>query len=116
EYERGKAMYPVRSIGETNVTGTKVTFKPDASIFTQTLEYSYDTLAARLRELSFLNKGITITLTDLRNIDENGHAKSEIFHSTEALPEYVRFGDGNRAPITTHVVSTEKEATDTPVD
>src|SRR5690606_34896079 len=116
EYERGKAMYPVRSIGETNVTGTKVTFKPDASIFTQTLEYSYDTLAARLRELSFLNKGITITLTDLRNIDENGHAKSEIFHSTEGLKEYVRFLDGNRVPIISHVISMENEKSEIPVE
>ena len=61
EYECGKAIYPVRSVGDTNITGTKVTFKPDATIFTQTLEYSYDILAARLRELSFLNKGLTIT-------------------------------------------------------
>src|SRR5690554_4833196 len=58
EYSQGKAMYPVRTAGETNITGTKVTFKPDATIFTQTLEYSYDTLAARMRELSFLNKGL----------------------------------------------------------
>src|SRR5690606_12819662 len=116
EYERGTAMYPVRSIGETNVTGAKVTLKPDAAIFTQTLEYSYDTLAARLRELSFLNKGITITLTDLRNIDENGQAKSEIFHSTEGLKEYVRFLDGNRVPIISHVISMENEKSEIPVE
>lgn len=64
EYERGKSLYPVKQIGTTEKEEQFVTFKPDATIFTQTLEYSYDTLAARLRELSFLNKGITITLTD----------------------------------------------------
>ena len=105
EYERGKAMYPARPIGETNITGTKVTFKPDDTIFTHTLEYSYDTLAARLRELSFLNKGITITLTDLRDVDEEGKAKYEVFHSTEGLSEYVRFLDGNRTPIISHVIN-----------
>jgi DNA gyrase subunit B len=62
EYERGKAMYPVKQIGETEKRGTRQTFYPDDKIFTQTLEFSYDTLSARMRELSFLNKGITITL------------------------------------------------------
>src|SRR5690554_4957917 len=71
EYARGVANYAVRTAGETDITGTKVTFRPDASIFTQTLEYSYDILAGRLRELSFLNKGLTITLTDLREINED---------------------------------------------
>src|SRR5690554_7081696 len=116
EYERGKAMYPVRTAGETNITGTKVTFKPDATIFTQTLEYSYDTLAARMRELSFLNKGLTITLTDLREIDENGQAKIETFHSKEGLKEYVRFLDGNRVPIISHVISMENEKSEIPVE
>ena len=68
-------MYPVKQIGTTDKRGTMVTFKPDATIFTQTLEYSYDTLAARMRELSFLNKGITITLTDKRDIDDKGEVR-----------------------------------------
>ena len=116
EYQRGKAMYPVRVIGETNITGTKVTFKPDATIFTQTLEYSYDTLAGRLRELSFLNKGLTITLTDLRHVDENGKAKAEVFHSKEGLKEYIKFLDGNRTPIISHVISMENEKGEVPVE
>lgn len=116
EYARGKAEYPARPIGETAITGTKVTFKPDGTIFTQTLEYSYDTLAARLRELSYLNKGITITLTDLRVIDENGQAKAETFHSKEGLKEYVKFLDGNRVPIISHVISMENEKGEIPVE
>ncbi len=116
EYTRGKAIYPARPIGETDTTGTKVTFQPDGTIFTQTLEYSYDTLAARLRELSFLNKGITISLTDMREIDEKGNAKSETFHSKEGLKEYVKFLDGNRTPIISHVINMENEKGEIPVE
>jgi DNA gyrase subunit B len=116
EYSRGKALYPARQIGETDITGTRVTFKPDGTIFQQTLEYSYDTLAARLRELSFLNKGITITLTDMREIDDKGQVKSETFHSKEGLKEYVRFLDGNRTPIVSHVISMENENGEIPVE
>ncbi|HAT66201.1 MAG TPA: DNA topoisomerase IV subunit B, partial [Flavobacteriaceae bacterium] len=81
EYERGKTMYPVKAVGETTERGTVVTFKPDEQIFKQSLEYNYDTLASRMRELSFLNKGITITLTDRRETDEKGEFISETFHS-----------------------------------
>ena len=116
EYERGKAMYPVKQIGETTKRGTIVTFKPDATIFTQTLEYSYDTLAARMRELSFLNKGITITMTDKRFKKENGDYEGEIFHSSEGLKEFVRFLDGNRIPIISHVISMENEKGEVPVE
>ena len=79
EYEKGKSMYPVKQIGETTKRGTMVTFKPDATIFTQTLEYSYDTIAARMRELSFLNKGITITLTDRRHTKKTAILKVKFF-------------------------------------
>ena len=72
EYEIGKPMYPVKPVGETELSGTIVTFKPDPSIFQQTLEYSYETLAKRMRELAFLNKGIRIVLTDKREKDEKG--------------------------------------------
>src|SRR5690554_4037691 len=70
EYSRGKALYPVKQIGETTERGTMVTFHPDETIFTQTIEYSYETLSNRMRELAFLNKGITITLTDKRETDK----------------------------------------------
>lgn len=116
EYARGVANYAVRSIGDTNKTGTKVTFKPDGSIFTQTLEYSYDTLAARLRELAFLNKGILITLTDMREVNEKGEVKNEIFQSKEGLKEYIRFLDGNRTPIISHVIHMENDKGEIPVE
>jgi DNA gyrase subunit B len=116
EYEKGKSMYPVKQIGETTKRGTMVTFKPDATIFTQTLEYSYDTIAARMRELSFLNKGITITLTDRRFTKENGDFEGEVFHSKEGLKEFVRFLDGNRVPIISHVISMEHEKGEIPVE
>jgi len=116
EYERGKSMYPVKQIGETTKRGTTVTFKPDATIFTQTLEYSYDTLAGRMRELSFLNKGITITLTDRRHTKDNGEFEGEVFHSKEGLKEFVKFLDGNRIPIISHVISMEHEKGEIPVE
>jgi DNA gyrase subunit B len=116
EYEKGKALYPVKQIGETDKRGTVVTFKPDATIFTQTLEYSYETLAARLRELSFLNKGITITLTDKRHPDEKGEIPVETFHSKEGLKEFIKFLDGNREPIISHVISMEAEKENIPVE
>jgi DNA gyrase subunit B len=116
EYEKGKSLYPVKEIGITEKKGTMVTFKPDGTIFQQTLEFSYDTLAARMRELSFLNKGITITLTDLRNFDDKGEPVSEIFHSKEGLKEFIRFLDGNREPIITHVISMEHEKGEIPVE
>ncbi|RXR32105.1 DNA topoisomerase (ATP-hydrolyzing) subunit B [Flavobacterium piscinae] len=116
EYERGKALYPVKQIGETTKRGTRVTFKPDTTIFTQTVEYSYDTLAARMRELSFLNKGITITMCDKRNLDDKGELVTETFHSKEGLKEFVKFLDGNREPIISHVISMDNEKGEIPVE
>jgi len=116
EYERGKAIYPVKQIGETEKRGTRQTFYPDDTIFTQTTEFSYDTLSARMRELSFLNKGITITFTDRREKDEKGEFISEVFHSDEGLKEYIRFLDGNREPIISHVISMESEKGEIPVE
>ena len=89
EYAQGKATYPTREIGTTDRTGTSVTFQPDPEIFTDTLEYNYDTLARRLRELSFLNKGITLTLTDERATDEDGNHPTERFFSETGLKEFV---------------------------
>jgi len=116
EYERGKAMYPVKQVGETTKRGTMQTFYPDNTIFTQTTEFSYDTLSARMRELSFLNKGITITFTDKREKDEKGEFKVEVFHSDEGLKEYIRYLDGNREPIISHVISMDNEKGEIPVE
>ncbi len=116
EYERGKPLYPVKSTGDTDFNGTIVTFRPDPTIFQQTLEYNYDTLASRMRELSFLNKGITITLTDKRHTDDKGDFVSEVFHSNEGLKEFVRFLDTSRSPIIGHVISMEGEKNDIPVE
>ncbi|NJY63066.1 DNA topoisomerase (ATP-hydrolyzing) subunit B [Salinimicrobium sp. CDJ15-81-2] len=116
EYERGKPVYPVKPVGETDLSGTIVTFRPDASIFQQTTEYNYDTLASRMRELSFLNKGITITLTDRREKDDKGEFVSEVFHSEEGLKEFIKFLDGTREPIISEVISIEGEKNDIPVE
>lgn len=116
EYERGKPMYPVKAIGSSDKRGTAVTFKPDASIFTQTLEYNYETLANRMRELSYLNKGITITLTDKRNKDEKGEYVGEVFHSDEGLKEFIKYLDGNREQIIADVVAFEGEKNGIPVE
>jgi len=116
EYERGKAMYPVKSIGTSDKRGTTVTFTPDKTIFTQTVEYSYDTLASRMRELSFLNKGITINLIDKRSKKENGEYEGEVFYSDEGLPEFIRFLDGNREPLMRTVISFEGEKNGVPVE
>ncbi|WP_028376297.1 DNA topoisomerase (ATP-hydrolyzing) subunit B [Leeuwenhoekiella sp. MAR_2009_132] len=116
EYEKGKAMYPVKAIGDTTDRGTAVTFLPDPTIFQQTIEFNYDTLASRMRELSYLNKGITITLTDKRHKNDKGEFDVETFHSEEGLKEFVRFMDGNRQPIIGHVISMEGEKNDIPVE
>ncbi|MBD3582687.1 DNA topoisomerase (ATP-hydrolyzing) subunit B [Flavobacterium selenitireducens] len=116
EYERGKSLYPVKQTGTADKRGTRQTFWPDPQIFQQTTEFSYDTLAARMRELSFLNKGVTITFTDKREVDENGDFRSETFFSTEGLKEYIRYLDGNREPIMAGVVSMENEKGEIPVE
>jgi DNA gyrase subunit B len=116
EYERGKASYPVKQIGDTDKRGTEVTFTPDKSIFQQTTEYNYDTLAARLRELSYLNKGIVIHLTDKRNQDDEGNDIKETFHSTEGLKEFVGYLDSTREQLTAGVISMEGEKNGIPVE
>ena len=116
EYERGVALYPVKQLGDTDKRGTKVTFLPDDTIFEQTTEYKYDTLAARIRELAYLNKGITVTLTDLRNKDEKGKYIHEKFHSEKGLTEFVKYLDGNRIPIIGGVIAMEGEKNGIPVE
>ncbi|MDB2702640.1 DNA topoisomerase (ATP-hydrolyzing) subunit B [Flavobacteriaceae bacterium] len=116
EYERGKPVYSVREAGTTDKKGTTVTFKPDPQIFQQTLEYNYDTLAGRMRELSYLNKGITIHMIDLRRTDENGETIKETFHSKEGLKEFITFLDETREAIIKDVISIEGEKNGIPVE
>jgi DNA gyrase subunit B len=112
EYSIGKPLYPVKEDGTTDKQGTIVTFQPDASIF-DVLEYNYDTLANRMRELAFLNKGIKIRLTDRRETNEDGSFKGELFESTEGLSEFVRFIDQSRPNIIQKVIHMER--TDGPI-
>ena len=116
EYEIGKPLYPVKPVGETELNGTVITFKPDPSIFQQSVEYSYETLSSRMRELAYLNKGIEIILTDKREVDEKGEFLSERFYSEEGLKEFIKFLDGNREPIIAEVISMEGEKNDIPVE
>ncbi len=116
EYSRGKASYPVKNIGESDKHGTTVTFWPDDTIFAQTTEYSYDTLANRMRELAYLNKGVKLTITDKRNKDEKGEDVAETFHSEEGLKEFVKFLDGNREQLTQSVIAMEGEKNGIPVE
>jgi len=116
EYQKGKVMYPVKSIGETDKNGTMVTFTPDNTIFKDSVIYNYDTLAARLRELSFLNKGLTISLTDKRHKDEEGNDVTETFLSTEGLPEFIRYLDATRVQLIANVISMEGEKNGIPVE
>jgi DNA gyrase subunit B len=116
EYVRGKAKAPVAEIGKTNETGTEVTFKPDPEIFKQILEYDYDTLSLRMRELSFLNKGIIIEINDKRRKDDNGDFISETFQSKEGLKDFIHFLDENREAIIGDVISMEGEKNSVPVE
>lgn len=116
EYERGKALYPVKETGTSDKNGTMVTFLPDKSIFQASIEYNYETLAGRMRELAYLNKGITISLIDKREKNEEGEFISERFHSNEGLKEFVKFLDSARTPIINHVVAMEGEKNDIPVE
>ncbi|MFD1293399.1 DNA topoisomerase (ATP-hydrolyzing) subunit B [Lutibacter holmesii] len=116
EYERGKALYPAKPVGKTTEKGTMVTFTPDKTIFTQTVEYSYETLATRLRELSYLNKGLKISLTDKRTTDEEGNHPTEHFFSKVGLPEFVTYLDATREQLTADVISMEGEKNGIPVE
>lgn len=115
EYSIGKPLYAAREVGTTDKRGTTVTFKPDTSIFDIT-EYNYVTLATRLRELSFLNKGIKLTLTDKRELAEDGTPKSETFFSENGLEEFVKFLDETRPPIIQKIIHMERTDGDIPVE
>lgn len=116
EYEKGKPMYDVKVVGESERTGTTQWFQPDPEIFTTTIEYKYDTLASRLRELSFLNKGIRLTLTDEREALEDGTFRSEEFFSEGGLKEFVKFLDGTRTPIIPEPIYVEGNKQGIPVE
>ncbi|MCH2233913.1 MAG: DNA topoisomerase (ATP-hydrolyzing) subunit B [Crocinitomicaceae bacterium] len=115
EYERGKALYPVKEDGKSSSNGTQVTFFPDPEIF-EVLEYNYETLANRMRELAYLNKGIKITMTDERHFDEDGNQITEVFQSEEGLKEFVRFLDETREPLIGDVIHVEGEKNGIPVE
>ncbi|WP_395784758.1 DNA topoisomerase (ATP-hydrolyzing) subunit B [Aquirufa sp.] len=114
EYKIGVPQYPVKEVGETDRTGTSVLFKPDESIFTVT-EYKYETVAGRLRELSFLNAGIRVELTDLRELDEEGKARSEEFFSEGGLREFVLYLDATREPLLAEPIYMEGDKNGVPV-
>ncbi|MEN6617954.1 MAG: DNA topoisomerase (ATP-hydrolyzing) subunit B [Rikenellaceae bacterium] len=126
EFEKGVPMYPVKIIGDSDRTGTIITFKPDSEIFSQSITYNYEILATRLRELAYLNKGITLTLTDLRekegeayngNGDENDHkSNKEIFHSDLGLLEFVQYLDGTREKLTEKPIYLESDKTGMPIE
>jgi len=115
EYNIGKPMYDVKVVGESDQTGTEVTFTPDATIFEST-EYNFDTLAARMRELAFLNKGITITLTDKRQTEDDGSNPCTTYHSDGGLREFASYLDRNREALITDVIYFEGEREGIPVE
>ena len=111
----GKPLHDVQVIDNTDKTGTTISFKPDGSIFTVT-EYKYDILATRLRELAFLNAGITLRLTDKRVLKEDGSFKSEVFHSDEGLKEFVRYIDRSKEKLIPDVIHIVTEKQGIPVE
>ena len=115
EYSIGKPLYPVKEIGTTDYRGTIQTFKPDETIFITTI-YNYDTLASRLRELSYLNKGIRITLTDMREKDEQGNVRSDEFLSELGLREFVEYIDANREKLIPECMFFESDKFGIPIE
>lgn len=115
EYSCGKPTTELTVVGESDTTGTMITFKPDESIFTVTV-YDYATLANRLRDLAFLNAGITLTLTDKRHVDENGEFKHEVFYSETGLEEFVRYIDSNKESLIEDVIHLVTEKQGIPVE
>jgi DNA gyrase subunit B len=115
EYKIGKPLYEVKEVGESTDTGTEVTFKPDLSIF-EVSEYNYDTVAARMRELAFLNKGIRINLTDKRHKDEDGKDVFNSYYSEGGLQEFAQYLDRNRESLITDVIYFEGERDGIPVE
>jgi len=116
EYSRGKAKYPVKTVGETTERGTMVTFKADDTIFQTEIDFNYETLSMRMRELSYLNQGVKITITDKRKKDDEGNFISEEFFSNEGLSEFVKYLDATREQLTSTVIAIEGEKNGIPVE
>tara|TARA_B100000575_G_C23143582_1_gene666594 strand:+ start:5063 stop:7009 length:1947 start_codon:yes stop_codon:yes gene_type:complete len=116
DYSRGKPKGPVKEIGKSVKRGTLVNFTPDKEIFKEITEFDYDILSKRMRELSFLNKGITISITDNRKKDKDGNILSETFHSKEGLSEFIKYLDESREPIINNIIKMEGEKNGIPVE
>ena len=119
EYSRGKALADVQVIGDTDKTGTIITFLPDEIIFTQTTEFKFEILSSRLRELAFLNKGVSLTITDKREVEENGNGPKylkEEFHSEDGLKEFVKFLDANRESLIEKTIYISSDKNEVPVE
>ena len=114
EYEKGKPLYPVKVVGETDKRGTRQQFWPDPTIFTHTV-YKWDIIANRMRELAFLNAGIKITLKDLRP-DEEGKTKEQVFHAKDGLKEFVRYVDRHRTHLFDDVIYLKTEKQGIPIE
>lgn len=115
EYQCGKPLFPVKEIGDSAQTGTEVTFMADDTIFS-VREYNYETIASRMRELSFLNKGVRLTLTDLREKDEQGNPVTETFYSEGGLKEFVRYIDATRERLVDDVIYIEGTRSGIPIE
>ena len=115
EYSCGKPTTELKIVGESSHTGTSITFKPDGSIFTVTV-YDYSTLSNRLRDLAFLNAGITLTLTDKRDVNEKGEPRHDTFFSRDGLMEFVKYIDSNKEPLIPSVIHLNTERQGIPVE
>ncbi len=116
EYKKGKTQYPVKVVGESDKNGTEITFLADDTIFQTEIVYSYETLSARLRELAYLNQRVTISITDKRQVDEEGNFTHEEFYSEDGLKEFVRYLDATRECLISKVISMEGEKNSIPVE
>ena len=115
-YSKGKPSAPVKEVGKSDKTGTLVTFTPDKEIFKEVTEFDYEILSNRMRELSFLNKGLTISIKDNRSKDKDGNPVFETFHSKEGLSEFIQYLDKGRVPIISSIIKMEGEKNGIPVE
>ena len=115
EYEKGKPLYPVKVVGETDKTGTRQQFWPDPDIFSTTV-YQWSIVARRMRELAYLNAGIKITLTDFRPDPETGKTRTEVFHAKDGLKEFVRYVDRHRQHLFDDVIYLKTEKQNIPIE
>ena len=116
EYEKGKPLYPTKIVGDSDDIGTEVTFLADDTIFQTEINFNYETLSARMRELSYLNQRVTITITDKRNKDDEGNFIHEEFYSEDGLKEFIKYLDATREQLTSEIISMEGEKSGIPVE